>query len=90
MAALAKETYPWVPTFLQGYPMRRDQLVGQIHAPLLLIHGEQDTMIPPRHSDLLKTLAPQATLVHIPGAAHNDLQEFDAYLTTFSKALTAL
>ncbi len=90
MAALASETYPLVPQFVQRYPMRSDQRVGRIQTPLLLIHGEQDTMIPPRHSDLLKTLAPHATLVHVPGAAHNDLQDFDVYLNAFAKALADL
>ncbi len=90
MAALATETYPWVPAFVQRYPMRTDQLVGQIQAPLLLIHGAQDTMIPPRHSELLKSLAPHASLVFVPGGAHNDLQDFDVYLNTFAKALADL
>lgn len=90
MAALAAEHYPWVPQALLRYPMRTDQVVGQIRNPLLLIHGEQDTLIAPRHSDTLKTLAPQATLVHIPGAAHNDVQDFDDYLGTYARALANL
>ena len=90
MSALATETDPLVPQFVQRYPMRTDQLVGQIHGPLLLIHGAQDTMIAPHHSDLLKTLAPQATLVYVPGGAHNDLQDFDVYLNAFAKALADL
>lgn len=90
MAAVAAEHYSWVPQMLLRYPLRTDQLVAQIRNPLLLIHGEKDTLIAPRHSDTLKTLAPQATLVHISGAAHNDLQDFSDYLGTYARALANL
>lgn len=90
MAALAAEHYPWVPQAVLRYPMRTDQVVAQIHSPLLLIHGAQDSLIAPLHSDALKALAPQATLLHIAGAAHNDLQDFDAYLGAYAQALGAL
>lgn len=90
MAALAAEHYPWVPSAVLRYPLRTDQLVGQIRNPLLLIHGEQDTLIAPRHSDALKALAPHATLAHIPGAAHNNLQDFEDYLDTFAGAMARL
>lgn len=90
MAALAAEHYPWVPQALLRYPMRTDALVRQIRNPLLLIHGTQDSLIAPAHSDTLKILVPQATLVHIPGAAHNDVQSFDAYLDVYARALAKL
>lgn len=90
MAALATDHYPWVPQMLLRYPMRTDQLLGQIRNPVLLIHGTQDALIAPRHSDTLKALAPRSTLVFINGAAHNDLQNFDTYLQAFAGALAAL
>ena len=90
MVAVASEHYAWVPQMVLRYPLRTDLLVGQIRNPLLLIHGEKDTLIAPRHSAALKTLAPQATLVHIAGAAHNDMQSFDAYLDVYAKALAKL
>lgn len=90
MAALASDHYPWVPQALLRYPMRTDQLLGQVHSPLLLIHGAQDPLIAPRHSETLKALAPHATLSLIPGAAHNDLQSFDTYMVVYARALAAL
>nr|WP_295778242.1 alpha/beta fold hydrolase [Rhodoferax sp.] len=90
MAALATDHYPWVPQALLRYPMRTDQVIGQIRNPLLLIHGSQDSLIAPRHSDALKTLVPQATLAVITGATHNDLQNFNAYLNAYAKALAKL
>lgn len=90
MAALATDHYPWVPQMLLRYPMRTDQLLSQIRSPLLLIHGTQDLLITPHHSETLKALAPHATLVHIQGASHNDLQNFDTYLDVYARALAAL
>jgi pimeloyl-ACP methyl ester carboxylesterase len=90
MAALAGEHYPWVPQQLLRYPLRTDGVITQIHNPLLLIHGAQDPLIAPRHSEALKAKAPRATLYLIPGAAHNDLQDFNAYLDTYARALAAL
>lgn len=90
MTAMARDHYAWVPPAVLRYPMRTDELVGRIRGPLLLIHGSQDTLIAPRHSEALQQLAPRATLVRIAGAAHNDLQDFDAYLQAFGKALADL
>ena len=90
MAALAIDHYPWVPQVLLRYPMRTDALIAQIHSPLLLIHGTQDVLISPHHSDKLQALAPHAKKVLVQGAAHNDLQDFDTYLNAFARALAAL
>ena len=90
MAALAAEHYGWVPQRVLRYPMRTDSLIGRIRSPVLLIHGERDPLIAPSHSEALKALAPQATVLRVPGAGHNDLQEFDVYLGAFARALLAL
>ncbi|MES2949492.1 MAG: alpha/beta fold hydrolase [Pseudomonadota bacterium] len=90
MVAVASEHYAWVPQAVLRYPLRTDQVVGQIRNPLLLIHGEKDTLIAPRHSDALKALVPQATLLNIVGAAHNDVQNFDDYLSAYGQALAKL
>jgi pimeloyl-ACP methyl ester carboxylesterase len=90
MAAVATEHYRWVPQWVLRYPMRTDRLIGTIRGPVLLMHGEDDPLISPSHSDALKALAPGATLTRIPGAAHNDLQAFNSYLDAFANALRAL
>ncbi len=90
MAALATDHYPWVPQALLRYPMRTDAVISQIRSPLLLIHGAQDSLIAPHHTNTLKALVPHATAVFIQGANHNDLQDFDAYLDAYARALAAL
>ena len=89
MAALARERYAWVPSGVLRYPLYTDRLISRIDGPILLIHGERDPLIAPSHSEALKTLAPHATVLRVPGAAHNDLQEFDVYLGAFARALQA-
>lgn len=90
MVALARTHYPWVPGALLRYPLRTDEHIGRIRGPLVLLHGELDTLIPPAHSEALRTRAPQARLVLVPGGGHNDLQQFDSYLQAVSAALRAL
>ncbi|MBK6294407.1 MAG: hypothetical protein IPF55_08870 [Rhodoferax sp.] len=55
-----------------------------------MIHGSEDSLIAPRHSDALKAVAPRAGLLRIAGAGHNDLQDFDAYRSGFADALSRL
>ncbi len=90
MAALSAEHYPWVPQAVLRYPMRTDALIGAIRSPLLLIHGTRDTLIDPRHTAALKALAAHAIVLLVPGAAHNDLQDFDSYLSGYARALAEL
>ncbi len=90
MADLALHHYRWVPQAILRYPMRTTEVISRIRGPLLLIHGAQDPLIDPGHSDALHALAPHASIARIAGAAHNDLQDFDEYLDTFARALGTL
>jgi pimeloyl-ACP methyl ester carboxylesterase len=87
MVALAREHYPWVPSALLRYPLRSDLALPQLKGPVLLAHGEKDTLIPPANSERLQRLARNATLLIVPGAAHNDMQRFDTYLTGVRAAM---
>ena len=80
MAALAAAHYRWVPQVLLRYPLRTDEALARVKAAVLLIHGEQDTVIEPQHSERLLRVAPRAERVLIAGAGHNDLQQVPAYL----------
>lgn len=90
VAALTAQHYPWVPEALLRYPLRTDALIGRIPNRLLLVHGEQDALIPPGHSRALQVLAPQAQLLLVPGASHNDVQESPIYLDGLARALAGL
>ncbi len=87
MQALAAEHYPWVPQAVLRYPLRTDEALPRIRQPVLLLHGDRDGLIPLAHSERLAARNPHARLVVIPGAAHGDLQRFDAYAQALAAAL---
>lgn len=90
MRELAALHYPWVPSAVLRYPLRSDEAVARIRRPLLLVHGDQDRLIPPSHSETLARLAPDARQVVISGAAHDDVHRFEAYTQALVEALDAL
>ena len=87
MVALAQEQYAWVPTAVLRYPLLTDQALRRVLGPVLLLHGERDTLIAAVHSQRLLGVAPSARLVSVPGAGHNDLQRFPAYSDALAQAL---
>jgi len=87
MAALAKEKFPWVPGALLRYPLRTDLALPPLRGPVLMLHGGRDTLIPPAHSARLQALAPQAQLVLVPDAGHNDVDQHPAYQQAVLQAL---
>ena len=87
MQAMAAEHYPWVPAALLRYPLRTDLALPRIRMPALLVAGELDALIPLSHAERLQTIDPRTRLLRIAGAAHNDIQEFDAYLDGLRSAL---
>ena len=87
MLQMAAEKYPWVPGAVLRYPLRTDLLLPRVHGPVLLVHGDQDTLIPLQHSERLQLLMPQAQLLRVPGAAHGDIHSHAIYLEGLRAAL---
>jgi len=90
MSALMREHFPWVPPGLLRYPLDTGADVARLRTPLLLVHGGQDSLIAPQHSEALLRQQGLARLVLVPGAAHNDLQRFEQYQQALREALAAL
>ena len=90
MRQLAAEHYPWVPGAVLRYPLRTDLDLPRLAHPVLLLHGADDSLIPPLHSNILADLSPEAKLIVIPAAGHNDIHLFPGYLDSLRKALEAL
>lgn len=89
MRALAAEHYPWVPGAALRYPLDTAAALARVRGPVLLVHGEQDTLIGAAHSRRLQAARPGTPLVVVPGAAHNDLQAFPAYLDALQRAFAS-
>ena len=90
MRALAAEHYPWVPAAVLRYPLHTDTAVARLRSPVLLLHGERDTLIAPTHSEALQRVNPAARFRLIRGADHNDLQAFGDYHAALREALDAM
>ena len=74
---IAAATYPWVPVgWLMRDPFLSREHITQVHAPVLIIHGTADAVIPVEEGERLFAVAkePKELLV-VEGATHSDLWE---------------
>ncbi|MEZ4815831.1 MAG: alpha/beta fold hydrolase [Bdellovibrionota bacterium] len=88
---LASEHAPWFPSFLKRYTFETLKWLKNYKQPLLLIHGNQDEVIPVEHSHLLKEALPKSNFKEIVGGTHNNLSDFKDYwssLRVFVNKLT--
>jgi len=72
--AMARLHYPYIPATVvpDAYPNLRR--IGELRAPLLVLHGEGDEIVPVAHARELADAAPQPKhLVTFPGVGHADV-----------------
>jgi uncharacterized protein len=68
--------YPFLPASLipDAYPTVRR--IPRLRAPLLVLHGDRDDIVPLAQARVLVAAAPEPKLLHVfAGAGHNDLLE---------------
>jgi fermentation-respiration switch protein FrsA (DUF1100 family) len=71
---IARRHYPFVPAAAvpDAYPSLR--LVGELRAPLLVLHGDRDDLVPLMYGQELYDAAPEPKRMHVlAGVGHNDL-----------------
>lgn len=78
MAELARTAVPWAPTSLLRHHFENERKMKKVNAPILIVHGRRDSIIPFEMSLRLKSAAPQAQLLEISSADHNDLFDVGA------------
>ena len=62
---------------------RSDKRIGQVTAPVLVLHGTNDRVVPIAFGERLFALANEPKrLVRIPGGGHSDLDAFGAQAVT--------
>jgi len=71
---LARISFPFFPSSLLALDrFENEKKIGKIHAPLLIVNGEEDRVIPPLQGNRLFALANQPKEFHsLPGRGHND------------------
>lgn len=80
VAAMKDIRYPFLPDFLLNYDFPNNKWIAESKSPIYLVHGTEDDTVPHEHSLRLSPLA-KAPHKHfsVPGAGHNNLQEFPIY-----------
>jgi len=88
IVAMADMQFPWVPSFVLRYPLRTEDDIVEIEGRVMIIHGERDSLIPIAQAEALVARKPDAELVRLPDADHNDLQDFPLYWESLGKAIS--
>jgi pimeloyl-ACP methyl ester carboxylesterase len=80
-------------TLLQNIrdPFANEQKIASVKIPLLVIHGERDTLIPIEHGQRLYDASPSTkkVMMRVPRAGHNDIlaHDFQAYFAALKKLI---
>ncbi|SFD25613.1 hypothetical protein SAMN05428997_12273 [Bosea sp. CRIB-10] len=103
-ASVAQLRYPYVPVgVLMKDRFRSDLVIGEVRVPLLILHGQRDSVIPFSQGEALFALAnPPKRFISFPRGDHNDLRthgsitevqrflaDLDANRLTGSETMTA-
>lgn len=75
MTAMVRRVVRVFPRGLVPDLWETDRQVGRITVPTLLVHGAEDSLVPPRMSEALAAAIPGATRVVVEGRDHNTLWE---------------
>ncbi len=71
---MARLHYPYIPRALVPDAYPSIALVRYLRAPLLVVHGERDEIVPASHGEALFHAAPAPKRIHVfPRVGHNDL-----------------
>ena len=75
IVAVAKSGYPFLPvTWLLTDRYETDKVLGQVHMPVLILHGKLDGVIPFAMGEALYAMAnPPKAMVAFPDGAHSNL-----------------
>lgn len=75
MTAMVRRVVRFFPRLLVPDRWESDALAARIAVPTLLVHGAQDSLVPPQMSAALEALVPDVRRVLIEGRDHNTLWE---------------
>lgn len=84
LSSMAWHVYPWMPLaalFVMGdFP--NAERIAALEAPVLVVHGRQDRIVPFAEGERLAAALPSAEFLPVDGADHNDLFDIagDDYL----------
>lgn len=85
---MTHRSYPFIPSFLLKYKFETNEHLKKIKEPVLLVHGDQDVVLPFEGSELLsKLLNSKSRFVPIKGQGHDDFEFNPVYDKEVNKFL---
>jgi len=94
LGEMGRIAYPFLPLkWLLGNRYNSVARISQLHQPVLIMHGDQDEIVPLSQSEkLLKAANPPKSFQILPGAGHNDTYSAagNIYWDTLSEFLSTL
>jgi fermentation-respiration switch protein FrsA (DUF1100 family) len=63
--------------------------ITEVSAPVMLVHGDDDEVVPVDDSRELADLHPASQLIVVPGGTHSDLAAFEPYFPEVMDFLVA-
>jgi len=90
LSSVVADKMSWVPSFLLRYKFRSDLWLPKVQSPVLMIHGDNDEIIPVSQGRDLAALQPSTVFVTVAGGHHNDLPEYPAYWDAIDSFLRTL
>ncbi|MGC1241816.1 MAG: alpha/beta hydrolase [Chryseosolibacter sp.] len=81
LARLANEKFPFFfPSLYLRYRFDNMEKINSVRCPVLFLHGSDDTLIPPSHSEkLFRKFQGKKKLLMVDKGSHNDLHAFRQY-----------
>ncbi|MFZ8934286.1 MAG: alpha/beta hydrolase [Bacteriovoracaceae bacterium] len=71
---LAQKIYPFLPVkWFIRYPLEQDKWAATVNAPVLILHGVNDEIVPYEMGQKLSTIFKDSKLVSFDNKAHNDI-----------------
>jgi pimeloyl-ACP methyl ester carboxylesterase len=88
LTSVAQDHFPVFPVkLILKYPMPAALWAADVIAPVLIVHGTRDTVIPPDHAVALAKVAPNAALTLIKDGGHYGLSNSPQYAGWLKRAL---
>jgi hypothetical protein len=75
--AIAHDKVPLLGPLLVAHSLSAEANAPKVQVPWLLVHGQNDEIIPVQHASTLHALAPGSRLELVPSADHNGVMEFE-------------
>lgn len=92
-ADIANDKVPVLGRLLVGDGLSAKRAASKVRSPWLIVHGQNDEIIPVSHSGVLDAQQPDSRRLVVPGADHNGIMEFEESQRTsialFRDALTS-